>query len=362
MRTYVTPFDPVIVREALLREKYRAGQSFFICPHITNLDEITEFLTENVPEVNFITAHGQMAGKELESRMTAFYDGQYDVLVSTSIIESGLDIPSANTMIIHNAHLFGLAQLYQMRGRVGRSKLRAYAYITYDDLKPLTGPAEKRLKVLQSLDSLGAGFTLASHDLDLRGAGNLLGEEQSGHIKEVGYELYQSMLEEAVALQKGVAHEESWSPQINIDTPVLLPETYIEDFELRMAMYRRLSNLLEPEQVDGFAIELIDRFGSLPDETENLLQVVIVKTLCRKAGIEKIDVGNKGVIMTFRNNEFANPAGLVDYLSQHTSHAKLRPDHTIVFRMNWKPDDERLGPTRKIIEQLVDLVSADTVA
>ena len=362
VRTYVTPFDPVIVREALLREKYRAGQSFFICPHITNLDEITEFLTENVPEVNFITAHGQMAGKELESRMTAFYDGQYDVLISTSIIESGLDIPSANTLIIHNAHLFGLAQLYQMRGRVGRSKLRAYAYITYDDLKPLTGPAEKRLKVLQSLDSLGAGFTLASHDLDLRGAGNLLGEEQSGHIKEVGYELYQSMLEEAVALQKGVAHEESWSPQINIDTPVLLPETYIEDFELRMAMYRRLSNLLEPEQVDGFAIELIDRFGSLPDETENLLQVVIVKTLCRKAGIEKIDVGNKGVIMTFRNNEFANPAGLVDYLSQHASHAKLRPDHTIVFRMNWKPNDERLGPTRKIIEQLVDLVSADTVA
>lgn len=362
VRTYVTPFDPVIVREALLREKYRAGQSFFICPHITNLDEITEFLTENVPEVNFITAHGQMAGKELESRMTAFYDGQYDVLVSTSIIESGLDIPTANTMIIHSAHLFGLAQLYQMRGRVGRSKLRAYAYITYDDQKPLTGPAEKRLKVLQSLDSLGAGFTLASHDLDLRGAGNLLGEEQSGHIKEVGYELYQSMLEEAVALQKGVSHEESWSPQINIDTPVLLPETYIEDFELRMAMYRRLSNLLEPEQVDGFAIELIDRFGSLPDETENLLQVVIVKTLCRKAGIEKIDVGNKGIIMTFRNNEFANPAGLVDYLSRHGSHAKLRPDHTMVFKMNWKPDDERLGPTRKIIEQLVDLVSSDTVA
>ena len=362
VRTYVTPFDPVIVREALLREKYRAGQSFFICPHISNLDEITEFLTENVPEVNFITAHGQMAGKELESRMTAFYDGQYDVLVSTSIIESGLDIPTANTMIIHNAHLFGLAQLYQMRGRVGRSKLRAYAYITYDEQKPLTGPAEKRLKVLQSLDSLGAGFTLASHDLDLRGAGNLLGEEQSGHIKEVGYELYQSMLEEAVALQKGVAHEESWSPQINIDTPVLLPETYIEDFELRMAMYRRLSNLLEPEQVEGFAIELIDRFGSLPDETENLLHVVIVKTLCRKAGIEKIDVGNKGIIMTFRNNEFANPAGLVDYLSRHGSHAKLRPDHTMVFKMNWKPDDERLGPTRKIIEQLVDLVSSDTVA
>ena len=362
VRTYVTPFDPVIIREALLREKYRAGQSFFICPHISNLDEITEFLTANVPEVNFITAHGQMAGKELESRMTAFYDGQYDVLVSTSIIESGLDIPTANTMIIHNAHLFGLAQLYQMRGRVGRSKLRAYAYITYDDQKPLTGPAEKRLKVLQSLDSLGAGFTLASHDLDLRGAGNLLGEEQSGHIKEVGYELYQSMLEEAVALQKGVAHEESWSPQINIDTPVLLPENYIEDFELRMAMYRRLSNLIEPEQVDGFAIELIDRFGSLPSEAENLLQVVIVKTLCRKAGIEKIDVGNKGVIITFRNNQFANPAGLVDYLSRHASHAKLRPDHTMVFKMNWKPDDERLGPTRKIIEQLVELVATDTVA
>ena len=209
VRTYVMPFDPVILREALLRERFRGGQTFFVVPRISDLDEAAAFLKEHAPELKVARAHGQMAARELDQVMNAFYDRQYDVLLSTSIVESGLDIPSANTLIVYRADMFGLAQLYQLRGRVGRSKVRAYAYITIPADARLTPAAERRLKVLQSLDTLGAGFVLASHDLDIRGAGNLLGEEQSGHIREVGYELYQSMLEEAVAALKG--GEGAWS-------------------------------------------------------------------------------------------------------------------------------------------------------
>ncbi|MEC8098662.1 MAG: transcription-repair coupling factor, partial [Pseudomonadota bacterium] len=262
VRTYVSPFDAVSLREALLREKYRAGQSFIIVPRISDITEITDFLSEDVPEISFIAAHGQMSGSDLEDRMTAFYQGTYDILVSTSIIESGLDIPSVNTIIIHRADRFGLAQLYQMRGRVGRSKTRAYAYLTYNENNGLTESAEKRLKVMQSLDSLGAGFNLASYDLDLRGAGNLVGEEQSGHIKEVGFELYQTMLEEAVANQQGVETDRSWSPQINAGISVMIPEAYVPDLDLRMGLYRRLANLEDRRAIDAFAVELVDRFGT----------------------------------------------------------------------------------------------------
>ena len=356
VRTYVTPFDPVIVREALLREKYRAGQSFYICPRIADLEEAENFLRENVPEVSFVTAHGQMPGADLEARMTAFYEGQYDVLLSTSIVESGLDIPTANTLVIHRGHMFGLAQLYQMRGRVGRSKLRAYAYVTYEDDKPLTAPAEKRLKVLQSLDSLGAGFTLASHDLDLRGAGNLLGEEQSGHIREVGFELYQAMLEEAVAQQQGIEKDRHWSPQINITTSVLLPEDYIEDFEVRMGLYRRLSNIENGDDVEGFAAELIDRFGPLPEAAEHLLQVVIIKGLSRQAGVEKIDTGSKGIVVQFRKSQFGNPAGLVDFINQHSDRMKVRSDHALVYRVKCETAIEMLKETRQFIASLAELI------
>ncbi|MGC6471814.1 MAG: transcription-repair coupling factor [Parvibaculales bacterium] len=355
IRTFVTPFDQVVIREALLREKYRAGQSFYICPRIADLDSAAEFLSEHVPEVKFIITHGQLSGQELEERMSAFYEGAYDVLLSTSIIESGIDIPTANTMVIHRADMFGLAQLYQMRGRVGRSKTRAYAYITYDDGKPLTGPAEKRLKVLQSLDSLGAGFTLASHDLDLRGAGNLLGEEQSGHVKEVGFELYQSMLEEAVANQQGQTKDETWSPQINIGTPVLLPESYITDFEVRMGLYRRLATLETSEEIESFAAELIDRFGSLPADAENLMKVLTIKGMCKVAGIEKIDVGAKGMVLSFRNKVFPNPEGLIRLINDYPDTIKLRPDHTLLYKANLETDADRLLQTRKLVTELSKL-------
>ncbi len=362
VRTFVTPFDPLIVREALLREHYRDGQSFYVCPRISDLKDATAFLDSHVPEVKYAVAHGQMPAGELDDVMNAFYDGAYDVLVSTTIIESGLDIPRANTLIVHRADRFGLAQLYQLRGRVGRSKARAYAYFTVRPNRILTGNAEKRLQVLQSLDTLGAGFSLASHDLDIRGAGNLLGEEQSGHIKEVGLELYQTMLEEAVAALREDAGEaggdSEWSPQINVGTAVLIPETYVPDLDVRLSLYRRLSTLQEQEEIDGFAAEMIDRFGPLPEEVEHLLEIVAIKALCRRAGVAKVDAGPKGATLTFRNNTFANPAGLIAYITQSASDTKVRPDQTLVIRRHWPEADQRLKGIQHIITVLADIAAA----
>src|SRR6478735_2090138 len=311
VRTFVTPFDPLVVREALLREHYRGGQSFFVAPRISDLREAEIFLKTVVPEVKSAIAHGQMSATLLEEVMTAFYERKVDMLVSTNIVESGLDIPTANTLIIQRADMFGLSQLYQLRGRIGRSKSRAYAYLTTPPEKKLTETATRRLQVLQSLDQLGAGFSVASHDMDIRGAGNLLGEEQSGHVREVGIELYQEMLEEAVAsLRSGDAAAEAaeqWSPQINIGTSVLIPEEYVGDLNVRMALYRRLATLENRADIDRFAAELIDRFGALPEEVQHLLEIVAIKHLCRAAMVEKIEAGPKGAILTFKNQTFPNP-------------------------------------------------------
>ena len=355
VRTSIMPFDELLVREALLRERYRGGQSFYVCPRIEDIEDAAAFLRKSVPEVKFITAHGQMAPTELEERMSAFYDGKYDVLVSTAIVESGLDIPTANTLVVYRADMFGLAQLYQLRGRVGRSKIRAYALFTLPVNRTLTAQAEKRLKVLQSLDTLGAGFQLASHDLDIRGAGNLLGDEQSGHIKEVGYELYHQMLEEAVAALKAGAdeqQEEAWSPSITVGVPVTIPETYVDDLSVRLNLYRRLSTLETDEEIETFGAEMIDRFGAMPDEVKQLLKLMSVKALCRKAHVEKLEAGPKGVVITFRDNSFANPAGLVRYVTEQGPRAKVRPDMKIVFVRDLDDPDARLEGARRIMRDL----------
>jgi transcription-repair coupling factor (superfamily II helicase) len=360
VRTFISPFDPLVIRETLLRERYRGGHSFYVVPRISDLAEINDFLKENVPELKVAIAHGQMAPGELDDIMNAFYDGQYDVLLSTTIVESGLDIPTANTLIVHRADMFGLAQLYQLRGRVGRSKVRAYALFTLPANQKLTDTADRRLKVLQSLDTLGAGFQLASHDLDIRGAGNLLGEEQSGHIKEVGFELYQQMLEEAVAEVKhtGEATDTGWSPQIAIGTAVMIPESYVPDLQLRLALYRRLGDLDTPEEIDAFGAELIDRFGPLPEEVKHLLKIVFIKALCLKANVEKLDAGPKGVVINFRNKAFANPAGLVKFIGEQGALAKIRPDQSVVFMRDWPNAEKRLAGSAVIMTQLAKLAAA----
>ncbi|MGZ3273361.1 MAG: transcription-repair coupling factor, partial [Caulobacteraceae bacterium] len=357
VRTYITPFDPVVVREALLREKYRGGQAYYVAPRLADLPELERFLREQVPEIKFVVGHGQMSATQLEDVMSAFYDGQYDVLLSTTIVESGLDIPTANTLIIHRADMFGLAQLYQLRGRVGRAKARAYAYLTTPSEKPITLSAEKRLKVLQSLDSLGAGFQLASHDLDIRGGGNLLGDEQSGHIREIGVELYQQMLEDAVAElreQGGVEINTSrgWSPQINTGAAVLIPEEYVPDLNVRLALYRRLSDAERPEDREALAAELIDRFGPLPQEADQLLKVVAIKGLCRQANVSKIDVGPKGAVVTFRDEQFPNPLGLVQIVQKQQAFWKIRPDNKVVVKGEWETPDQRLAAAERILSQL----------
>jgi transcription-repair coupling factor (superfamily II helicase) len=349
------------VREALLREKYRGGQAFYVCPRIENLAEAKDFLEKHVPEVRVIVAHGQMPPAVLDDIMTAFYDGKYDVLLSTTIVESGLDIPSANTLIVHRADMFGLAQLYQLRGRVGRSKLRAYALLTLPANKPITAQAEQRLKVLQSLDTLGAGFQLASHDLDIRGAGNLLGEEQSGHIKEVGFELYQQMLEEAVLSAKAGLSEpvaDRWSPQITIGTPILIPEDYVADLSIRLALYRRLADMEEERDIESFAAEMVDRFGPLPAEVNHLLQIVAIKALCRRANVEKLDAGPKGVVLSFRDNTFANPDGLFAFIREQGADARVRNEKSgqkLVFLDDWENPEARLKGATAILRRLAGI-------
>jgi transcription-repair coupling factor (superfamily II helicase) len=358
VRTFVMPYDGVIIREAILRERYRGGKTFYVCPRVEDLVRVHDRLTKLVPEVQVGVAHGRMTPTELEDVMTAFTDGGFDVLLSTNIVESGLDIASANTIVIHRADMFGLAQLYQLRGRVGRSKTRAYGYLTTHPSKVLTPVAKRRLEVMQTLDNLGAGFSLASHDMDIRGAGNLLGEEQSGHVKEVGIELYQELLREAVEAAKsgeGIDVEAAdWVPQIAIGMPVMIPDTYVSDLSVRMSLYRRIVTLSDEGEIDAFAAELVDRFGTLPNEVENLLKIVAIKRLCRAAGVEKVDAGPKGAILAFRNNDFRNPAGLVSFMQKQAGTVQLRPDHKLVYRRPWtKPEQRVVGLTRLIQELAV---------
>ena len=364
VRTFVLPYDPVIVREAIMREHFRGGQTFYVCPRIQDLGELTERLAKLVPEVKVAVAHGQLPPADLERVMEDFYDRKFDLLLSTNIVESGLDIPSANTLILHRADMFGLAQLYQLRGRIGRSKTRGYAYLTLPPGRLLTAAALRRLEVMQTLDTLGAGFQLASHDMDIRGAGNLLGEEQSGHVREVGIELYQQMLEEAVAnaraggsAEAAPAAAEAFSPQIAIGSSVLIPEGYVSDLSVRLGLYRRLADLVDRQEIEAFAAELIDRFGPLPAEVENLLQVMAIKQLCRDAGVEKVEAGPKGAVVTFHKAQFARPEALIAFIQSAAGKVKLRPDHSLFYGRKWELAEQRLKGVHNLLRELVELAA-----
>jgi len=326
----------VVVREAIQRERFRGGQIFCVVPRLEDMDRMATRLREIVPEARMAQAHGRLAPTELERVMTEFGDGKYDILLSTNIVESGLDMPAVNTLIIHRADMFGLGQLYQLRGRVGRGKQRGYAYLTWPQNHRLSPAAQKRLDVMQTLDNLGAGFTLASHDLDIRGAGNLLGDEQSGHIREVGIELYQQMLEDAVAdlrVERGRNKDldRDWTPSIQLGLPVLIPETYVQDLPVRLGLYRRIGALASDAETEAMAAELVDRFGELPPEVDNLLQVVTLKRMCRDSGVEKLEAGPKGMVVAFRGNAFRNPGGLVSWLGSRKGTIRLRPDHKLAI-------------------------------
>ena len=357
--TFIFENDNLIIKEALMRERYRGGQSFYIVPRISDIKFVTDLLNHHLPDLNYVVAHGQMASKQLEERTSDFYKGEYDILVSTSIIQSGLDIPNANTLIIHKSNLFGLSQLYQIRGRVGRSNVKAYSLITYEKENLLGSNALKRLEALQSLDSLGAGFNLASYDMDIRGSGNLLGEEQSGHIKEIGLELYQEMLQEAVLEMKDNPQKEiqdKWSPKISLNLSTFIPETYIEDINIRMDFYRRLSVITENYEVEKIGIELVDRFGNLPDEVKALLDIILIKNICKSINIEKIESRKDGHLIKFKDNFFKNADALIDYVSYSDSKVKFIPNDRIFFKY---PDN--LNIIESINKNLEDLVELNTL-
>ncbi|MBR1604966.1 MAG: transcription-repair coupling factor [Alphaproteobacteria bacterium] len=362
-RTFVMPFDQVMIKEAIYREKFRGGQTFFVCPRVSDIHEVEQGLRELVPDIKIAVAHGQMPVKQLEDVMNDFADGKYDLLLSTTIIESGIDMPTVNTMIVHRADMFGLAQLYQLRGRIGRSKIRGYCYFTVPKQKKLNPVAERRLNILQALDTLGAGFSLASHDMDIRGSGNVLGEEQSGHIKEVGIALYQHMLEEEIARQKanvGVADKggevSDWAPQITTGIPIMIPEEYVRDLGVRLGLYKRIGDLQDKEAIMDMREELVDRFGDIPSEVDNLLKTVEIKQLCRTANIEKVDAGAKGILLMFHNNTFPKPEKLIDFIQKQFGVIKIRPDQKLLIEGDFSDYGTRVHVLSVYVKKLAELV------
>ncbi len=362
-RSFVMPFDKVMIKEAVYREKYRGGQTFFVCPRVSDIHEVEKELTALLPDIKILVAHGQMPVKQLEEVMTSFADGEADILLSTTIIESGIDMPRVNTMIVHRADMFGLAQLYQLKGRIGRGKKRGYAYFTIPPKRKLKAIAERRLSILQALDSLGAGFSLASHDMDIRGAGNILGEEQSGHIKEVGVSLYQHMLEEEILrLRAGSLAEkqkqqiQDWTPQITTGIPIMIPETYVRDLGIRLGMYRRIGDIKDKEGIADMREELIDRFGQLPSEVENLLSTVEIKIMCRQANIDRVDAGAKGLLIGFRNNIFANPEKLMDLVISSFGVIKVRPDQRLFIEKDLSSYNTRIAIIKQYVSKVAGLV------
>ena len=365
VRTFVGPWDGVVLREAVQREMFRGGQVFVVCPRIDDMQRVYDRLAKLVPEARILSAHGRMASNELDQVMTQFADADADILLSTNIVESGIDIPSANTMIIHRADMFGLSQLYQLRGRVGRGRHRAYAYLTSDPQRLLSPQARRRLEVMQTLDTLGAGFTLASYDMDIRGAGNLLGDEQSGHVREVGVELYQEMLRQAVDDAKSGRGDDAidearpaWTPQISVGLEIRLPESYVPDLTVRLSLYRRIADLVDEQAKDILIAELIDRFGQMPDPVRNLLTVIELKQLCRITNVEKIDAGPKGLSLSFRDNHFARPEQLIGWIAGQAGRVQLRSDHCLVVATPLPKPEMQPDACKSVLQDLAGLLSS----
>ena len=357
IRSFVTPFNDFNIKEGIQRELHRGGQVYFIVPRIKDIKDVHDKISTLIDNAFISSVHGRMSSNEIENTMIDFYEGKCNILIATSIIENGLDIPNANTIFIYNADMFGLGQLYQLKGRVGRSDKRAYAYYLLSNKRTMTSNAEKRLYAIQSLEGLGAGFSLAAHDLDIRGAGNLLGDEQSGQIKEVGVSLYQQLLNEAVSDLKGITKsKKNILPQINIQAPALIPENYILDLSVRLQTYRRLGNLKENNEFESFGIELIDRFGAIPKELNYLIKVMKIKLNCEGAGIQRIDSGINGATLEVINNGYIDPEKFIGWLKSSIYDVKIRTDQKINISYKWNSIEERLDILEDITLQIKNLI------
>jgi transcription-repair coupling factor (superfamily II helicase) len=356
VRSFVTPFNDFNVKEGIQRELHRGGQVYCIVPRIKDIKDFYDKISSLIDHAFISVVHGQMPSKEIEDTMMNFYEGKSNILIATSIIENGLDIPNANTIFIYNADMFGLGQLYQLKGRVGRSNKRAYAYYLLNSNSQISSNAEKRLYAIQSLEGLGAGFSLAAYDLDIRGAGNLLGDEQSGQIKEVGISLYQQMLNEAVSDLKGESIDKNIIiPQINLQASALIPDNYILDLSIRLQTYRRLGNLKYNSEFDDLTIELIDRFGSIPKEVKYLIKVMKIKINCSEMGIERIDSGINGATLELANEGYINPEKFINWMQKSKHDIKVRTDNKIILRLKWSSIDERLNIIENITSEIKNL-------
>ena len=360
VRVFVSPFDSMILTEAIKRERLRGGQIFCVCPRIADLARVEHQILQLAPDISYHVAHGQMPVKILEEFMQKFTQGQTEMLLSTNIVESGLDIRRANTMLIFRPEKFGLSQLYQLRGRVGRGKLRGYCYLIMSQ-QSVNAQTQKRMQIIQSLDSVGAGFQIASHDMDLRGAGNLLGEAQSGKINEIGMELYHTMLKKALAQVQGQSSSfnEEYSPQVKLDISVRIPENYVQDLPLRMGLYQRLSKCQTVEEIDEFQIEMIDRFGKMPINFEYLVQVMKLRVQCKWLNIAKLEVGEKGLVIGFRDNHFANPNALLDLIQKNPNRMQLLKDQSVYILENMTSPAQRLKRAQGFLNKLRSLLPSD---
>lgn len=359
IRTFLMGFDSKVLREAILREIYRDGQVYVVTPRVDGMEHLADQLRELVPEAKIRTAHGQMTKTELESVMADFYDGKFNVLVATTIIESGLDLPKANTIIVHRSDRFGLAQLYQIRGRVGRSKARAYAYLLLPPGGRMSEQAHKRLQILRKLDYIGASFSLANYDMDMRGPGNLLGAEQSGHIREVGFELYNQLLADAIRERRegdNAPAKDDFTPAINVGLTYRIPEDYVPDLNTRMRLYRRISALEDDSHIQELKDELLDRFGPIPAPAQTLMDVVHLRNKCRQLNIDKIETGEKGVVIGFYKDSFPAPQALLEYVMARPGLLSIRPDQKVVWHRRWPDSQSRLQAISKLLDELTQLL------
>jgi transcription-repair coupling factor (superfamily II helicase) len=357
IKTFVRQWDGALIREAFLREIHRGGQVYFVHNKVESIERIARELRELVPEAELRVAHGQMRERELERTMLDFYHRRFNVLVCTTIIETGIDVPSANTIIINRADHFGLAQLHQLRGRVGRSHHRAYAYLIVPHQRAMTADAVKRLEAIESLEDLGIGFSLATHDLEIRGAGEILGEEQSGQIHEVGYSLYTRLLERAVeALKAGRSPELDRAldhgAEVDLRVPALIPEDYLPDVHARLIMYKRIASARNAEELHELKVEMIDRFGLLPEAVRNLFDITELKLKATPLGIRKIDVGLHGGRIVFAAKPQVDPASIVRLIQNDPATYKFDGTDKLRFSMELETGSARIDALDDLLNVL----------
>lgn len=338
-RTFVSKFDPELIRKGIRAEVARGGQVYFIHNRIQSIYAVADEIRQVLPDVRMRVAHGQMNEDELESAMLAFFHHEIDVLICTAIVESGMDVPRANTMFIDQAHMFGLSQLYQLRGRVGRSKARAFCYLLLPKNKKIEKEAQERLKVIQENTALGSGIRIAQYDLELRGAGNILGDDQSGHVNSVGYELYMDLLNEALAEAKGEdLADRDWSfefdPEINLRIPALIPDSYISDIRIRLSYYKALSEISSQEELDRIEDELKDQFGPIPDPVINLMGLMLIRKLCKDLGVRDVSAGTKNISLIFTERTRLKPETVIKLALRENKKYSLAPDQRLNVRMN----------------------------